>query len=218
MINWNNLFSGFAGVCFGVLVGGFITYFVNTKLERNKLKDKQKLLYSVINDLLKQIEIILVGSFGDGGGKSPYGYIKNAHEETQCIMPLFDNIIPETGILPSSKNKTLTIQLYSELKFFLSNNEKYKIKLDNLKKFRKEMVPDNFVTLKCKNYMDYFDIDVYLFAEEKNEKSVIDKDFFQAQKTLIDDLNKCSNITYNMYLGLIDKIDTILNNDWKAKK
>ena len=115
MINWNNLFSGFAGVCFGVLVGGFITYFVNSKLENKKLKEKQKLLYSVLNDLLKQIEVILVGSFGVAKAVSPYGYIKNAHEETQCIMPLFDNIIPEIGVLPSSKNKTLTIQLYSEL-------------------------------------------------------------------------------------------------------
>lgn len=218
MINWNNLFSEFAGVCFGVLVGGFITYFVNTKLERNKLKDKQKLLYSVINDLLKQIEVILVGSFGDGGGKSPYGYIKNAHEETKTIIPLFNNILSEVSILPPSQNKTLTIQLYSELKFFLSNNEKYKIKLDNLKKFRKEMVPDNFVTLKCKNYMDYFDIDVYLFKEEKNKKSVIDKDFFKAQKDLIDNLVYLSGLTMNQYMQLITKIDTILNNDWEAKK
>ena len=210
----SNLFSGFAGVC----IGGLIAYFINTKLERNKLKEKQKLLYSVINDLLKQIEVILVGSFGDGGARSPYGYIKCPHEETQCIMPLFDNIIPEIGILPSSKNKTLTIQLYSELKLFLSNNEKYKIKLEKLKEFRKEMIPENFVTLKCKNYMDYFDIDVYLFAEEENKKSVIDKDFFKAQKDIIDNLKHLSKITCELYSNLIIKIDTILNNDWEAKK
>lgn len=207
----SNLFSGFAGVC----IGGVIAYFINTKLERNKLKEKQKLLYSVLNDLLKQIEVILVGSFGDGGARSPYGYIKCPHEETKTIIPLFDNILSEVSILPPSQNKTLTIQLYSELKFFLSNNEKYKIKLEKLKEFRKEMVPENFVTLKCKNYMDYFDIDQYLFAEEKNRKSVIDKDFFQAQKTLIDNLNHLSDVTLKLYSQLIIKIDIILNNSWE---
>ncbi len=214
----SNLFSGFAGGCIGVFIGGFITYFVNTKLERNKLKEKQKMLYSVLNDVLKQIRTILFESIGDGGLKSPYGYIKNAHEETKVILPLFSNIISEINVLPPSRNKTLIIEIYSELNFFLSNNEKYKIKLDNLKKFRKEMVPENFVTLKCKNYMDYFDIDVYLFAEEKNKKSVIDKDFFKAQKDLINDLVYLSGLTMNQYMQLITKIDTILNNDWEAKK
>ena len=210
----SNLFSGFAGVC----IGGLIAYIINTKLERNKLKEKQKLLYSVINDLLKQIEVILVGAMGDGGLRSPYGYIKNSHKETKVILPLFDNIISEVSILPPSQNKTLTVELYSELNFFLSNNEKYQIQLNNLKKFRKEMVPENFVTLKCKNYMDYFDIDVYLFNEEKNKKSVIDKDFFKAQKDLIDNLNFLSTLTMEQYSKLIIKIDTILNNDWEAKK
>lgn len=210
----SNLFSGF----FGVIIGGFITYYTSNKLEQNRQKEKQKLLYLVLNDILKQIKVILVGSFGIGKAVSPYGYIKNAHEETTAIMPLFDNIITEVGILPPSRNKTLTIELYSELKFFLSSNEKYKIKLENLKKFRKEMVPEKFVTLKCKNYMDYFDIDIHLFNEEQKSNSVIDKDFFKAQKDLIDDLNKCSNIACKMYLELIDKIDDILNNDWEAKK
>lgn len=210
----SNLFSGFAGVC----IGGLIAYFINTKLEHDKLKEKQKLLYSVINDVLKQIRTILSESIGDGGLRSPYGYIKNAHEETKVILPLFNNIISEVSILPQSYNKTLTIEVYSELNFFLSNSEKYKIKLDNLKNFRKEMVPENFVTLKCKNYIDYFDIDVYLFAEEKKEKSVIDKDFFKAQKDLINDLVYLSGLTMNQYMQLITKIDTILNNDWEAKK
>ncbi len=210
----SNLFSGFAGVC----IGGFITYIVSIRLENKTQKEKQKLLYSVLNDVLKQIRTILFESIGDGGLKSPYGYIKNSHEETKVILPLFSNIISEINILPPSRNKKLTIEIYSELNFFLSNNEKYKIKLDNLKKFRKEMVPENFVTLKCKNYMDYFDIDVYLFAEEKNKKSAIDKDFFKAQKDLINDLVYLSGLTMNQYMQLITKIDTILNNDWEAKK
>lgn len=217
MIDWNNLFSGFAGVCFGVLVGGFITYFVNTTLECNKQKEKQKLLRSVLNDILKQTKVILVGSFGIGKAVSPYGYIKNAHEETNAILPLFDNIIAEVSILPHCKNKTQTIEVYTELKYFLSNNEKYKIKLENLKKFRKEMLPENFVKLKCKNYMDYFDLDDILFKEEKNPNSVINKDFFGAQKILIDDLNECSNISMNMYLSLIEKIDAIISTSWEAK-
>lgn len=214
MLNFiSNLFSGFAGVC----IGGLIAYIINTKLERNKLKEKQELLYSVLNDLLKQIEVILIGSFSGSGLRSPYGYIKNSHEETKVILPLFDKIISEISILPPSKNKTLTIEVYSELNFFLSNNEKYKIKLDNLKNFRKEMVPENFVTLKCKKYMDYFDLDSILFDEEKKRNSLIDKDFFKAQQDLINYLKRLSDLTMNQYSQLIIKIDTILNNDWKAK-
>ena len=210
----SNLFSGF----FGVIIGGLITYYTSNKLEQNRQKEKQKLLYSVLNDILKQIKVILVGSFGIGKAVSPYGYIKNAHEETTAIMPLFDNIIAEVGILPSSPNKTHTIELYSELKNFLSCGEKYRIKLEKLRQFRKEMVPEKFVTLKCKNYMDYFDIDPYLFNEESNPNSVIDKDFFKAQKDLIDDLKNASDLTCKMYLSLVSKIDDILNNDWEAKK
>ena len=211
---FSNLFSGFAGV----VIGCYIAYYTSSKLESNRQKEKQKLLYSVLNDILKQIKIILVGSFGIGKAVSPYGYIKNAHEETNAILPLFDNIIAEVSILPPSLNKTYTIELYSELKGFLSCNEKYKIKLEKLKQFRKEMVPDKFVKLNCKNYMDYFDIDPYLFNEESNPNSVIDKDFFKAQKTLIDDLVEVSNITWNMYLNLVQKIDKIINNSWEAKK
>ena len=213
----SNLFSGFAGGCIGIFIGGFITYFINTKLERNKLKEKQELLYSVLNDLLKQIKVILIGSFSGSGLRSPYGYIKNSHEETRVILPLFDKILSEISILPPSENKTLTIEVYSELNFFLSNNEKYKIKLDNLKNFRKEMVPENFVTLKCKKYMDYFDLDSILFDEEKKRNSLIDKDFFKAQRDLINYLKRLSDLTMNQYSQLITKIDTILNNDWKAK-
>ena len=205
-----NLFSGFAGV----IIGALIAYYMNNKMEEKK----QRMLYSVLNDILKQIKVILVGSFGIGKAVSPYGYIKNAHEETTAIMPLFDNIIAEVGILPSSPNKTHTIELYSELKNFLSCGEKYRIKLEKLRQFRKEMVPEKFVTLKCKNYMDYFDIDPYLFNEESNPNSVIDKDFFKAQKTLIDDLKNASDLTCKMYLSLVSKIDDILNNDWEAKK
>ncbi len=210
----SNLFSGFAGVC----IGGFITYIVSIRLENKNQKEKQKLLYSVLNDVLKQIRTILFESIGDGGLKSPYGYIKNVHEETKVILPLFSNIISEINVLPPSRNKTLTIEIYSELNFFLSNNEKYQIKLDNLKKFRKEMIPENFITLKCKNYMDYFDLDSILFAEEKKRNSLIDKDFFKAQKILIDNLNYLSVLTMDQYSHIITKIDTILNNDWKAKK
>ena len=205
-----NLFSGFAGV----IIGALIAYYMNNKMEEKK----QRMLYSVLNDILKQIKVILVGSFGTGKAVSPYGYIKNAHEETTAIMPLFDNIIAEVGVLPSSPNKTHTIELYSELKNFLSCGEKYRIKLEKLRQFRKEMVPEKFVTLKCKNYMDYFDIDPYLFNEESNPNSVIDKDFFKAQKTLIDDLKNASDLTCKMYLSLVSKIDDILNNDWEAKK
>ncbi len=205
-----NLFSGFAGV----IIGALIAYYMNNKMEEKK----QRMLYSVLNDILKQIKVILVGSFGIGKAVSPYGYIKNAHEETTAIMPLFDNIITEVGVLPSSPNKTHTIELYSELKNFLSCGEKYRIKLEKLRQFRKEMVPEKFVTLKCKNYMDYFDIDPYLFNEESNPNSVIDKDFFKAQKTLIDDLKNASDLTCKMYLSLVSKIDDILNNDWEAKK
>lgn len=207
----SNLFSGF----FGVIIGGFIAYYTSNKLEQNRQKEKQKLPYSVLNDILRQTKIILVGSFGIGKAVSPYGYIKNAHEETTAIMPLFDNIIAEVGVLPSSPNKTHTIELYSELKNFLSCGEKYRIKLEKLRQFRKEMVPEKFVTLKCKNYMDYFDIDPYLFNEESNPNSVIDKDFFKAQKTLIDDLKNASDLTCKMYLSLVSKIDDILNNDWE---
>ena len=57
-----------------------------------------------------------------------------------------------------------------------------------------------------------------MFAEEKNEKSVIDKDFFKAQKNLINDLVYLSGLTMNQYMQLITKIDTILNNDWETKK
>ena len=133
-------------------------------------------------------------------------------------MPLFDNLIAEIGILPPSKNKTLVIELYSELKGFLLNNSKYKIKLENLRRFRKEMIPEKFIKLNCKNCLDYFDIDPHLFREEKNPTSVIGKDFFKAQKDLINDLVKCSNATMILYDQLIKKIDTILNHSWEAKK
>lgn len=202
----------------GVLLGCVITYFFSIRLEKKNRLERQQTLCASLNDVLKQTKTILVGSLGDGGGRSPYGYIKNAHEETQCIMPLFDNLIAEIGILPPSKNKTLTIEVYSELKFFLSCNEKYNVKLENLKKFRKEMVPKEFIKLNCKNSQDYFDIDPYLFREEKNPNSVIEKDFFKAQKDLIIDLVELSNITMVLYDKLIKKIDTILNHSWKAKK
>ena len=202
----------------GVLLGCIITYFFSIRLEKKNRIERQKTLCESLNDVVAQTKIILVGTLGDGGIRSPYGYIKNAHEETQCIMPLFDNLISEIGILPPSKNKTLVIQLYTELKAFLANNQKYKIKLENLKKFRQEMVPDEFVTLKCKNYMDYFDIDPHLFKEESNPNSIIDKDFFKAQKDLIGDLNKLSNITWFLYEHLMDEINTILSNSWEAKK
>lgn len=209
-----NLFSGFAGV----LVGGYITYCVNNKLETKKQKQKEFLICSVLNDLLKQTKLILNESLGKNKAISPYGYIKNAHEETKTIMPLFDNLIAEIGILPPSKNKTLIIQLYTELKEFLACNEKYNIKVESLRRFRKEMVPEKFIKLNCKNCLDYFDIDPLLFREEKNPNSVIDKDFFKAQKILIDDLNKLSDITMMLCEKLIKKIDTILNHSWEAKK
>ena len=109
------------------------------------------------------------------------------------------------------------IELYTELKNFLSNNEKYKIKLENLRKFRKEMIPQNFSKLNCKNYMDYFDLDIYIFNEEKKEHPLISKDFFDAQKTLIDDLVNLSNLTEQLYFQLIFKIENILNNSWENK-
>lgn len=202
----------------GVLLGCLITYFFAIRLEKKNQKERQKTLCMSLNDILKQTKTILVGTLGDGGGRSPYGYIKNAHEETNCIMPLFDNLIAEIGILPPSKNKTLVIELYSELKGFLLNNSKYKIKLENLRKFRKEMIPEKFIKLNCKNCLDYFDIDPHLFREEKNPTSVIGKDFFKAQKDLINDLVKCSNATMILYDQLIKKIDTILNHSWEAKK
>lgn len=204
-----NLFSGFAGV----LVGAFIAYLMNAQLE----KKKQQMLCSVLNDILKQTKVILVGTFGSTKAISPYGYIKISHDVIQIIIPLFDNIISEIGILPPSKNKTRTIELYTELKGFLACNEKYAIKLEKLKKFRQEMLPKNFVTLNCKNYMDYFDLDDILFKEEKNQNSVISKDFFRAQKILIDDLNSVSHISWNMYLSLIEKIDAIINTSWEVK-
>ncbi len=202
----------------GVLLGCLITYFFAIRLEKKNQKERQKILCMSLNDILKQTKTILVGTLGDGGGRSPYGYIKNAHEETNCIMPLFDNLIAEIGILPPSKNKTLVIELYSELKGFLLNNSKYKIKLENLRKFRKEMIPEKFIKLNCKNCLDYFDIDPHLFREEKNPNSVIGKDFFKAQKDLINDLVKCSNATMILYDQLIQKIDIILNHSWEAKK
>ena len=202
----------------GVLLGCLITYFFAIRLEKKNQKERQKTLCMSLNDILKQTKTILVGTLGDGGGRSPYGYIKNAHEETNCIMPLFDNLIAEIGILPPSKNKTLVIELYSELKGFLLNNSKYKIKLENLRKFRKEMIPEKFIKLNCKNCLDYFDIDPHLFREEKNPTSVIGKDFFKAQKDLINDLVKCSNATMILYDQLIKKIDTILTHSWEAKK
>ena len=202
----------------GVLLGCLITYFFSIRLEKKNQKERQKTLCMSLNDILKQTKTILVGTLGDGGGRSPYGYIKNAHEETNCIMPLFDNLIAEIGILPPSKNKTLVIELYSELKGFLLNNSKYKIKLENLRRFRKEMIPEKFIKLNCKNCLDYFDIDPHLFREEKNPTSVIGKDFFKAQKDLINDLVKCSNATMILYDQLIKKIDTILNHSWEAKK
>lgn len=202
----------------GVLLGCLITYFFAIRLEKKNQKERQKTLCMSLNDILKQTKTILVGTLGDGGGRSPYGYIKNAHEETNCIMPLFDNLIAEIGILPPSKNKTLVIELYSDLKGFLLNNSKYKIKLENLRKFRKEMIPEKFIKLNCKNCLDYFDIEPHLFREEKNPNSVIGKDFFKAQKDLIDDLNKVSGITMILYDKLIKKIDTILNHSWEAKK
>lgn len=202
----------------GVLLGCLITYFFAIRLEKKNQKERQKTLCMSLNDILKQTKTILVGTLGDGGGRSPYGYIQNAHEETNCIMPLFDNLIAEIGILPPSKNKTLVIELYSELKGFLLNNSKYKIKLENLRKFRKEMIPEKFIKLNCKNCLDYFDIDPHLFSEEKNPNSVIGKDFFKAQKDLINDLNKVSGITMILYDKLIKKIDTILNHSWEAKK
>ena len=201
----------------GVLLGCFITYFFSIRLEKKNQTERQKTLCASLNDILKQTKIILVGCFWEGKNVSPYGYIRGSHDETQAIMPLFDNIITEIGILPSSKNKTQTIELYTELKNFLSCNEKYKIRLENLKKFRKEMIPEKFIKLNCKNCLDYFDIEPYLFEEEKNEKSVISKDFFTAQKDLIDDLNNLSNITWELYLRLVDKIDTILNRSWETK-
>ena len=202
----------------GVLLGCLITYFFSIRLEKKNQKERQKTLCMSLNDILKQTKTILVGTLGDGGGRSPYGYIKNAHEETNCIMPLFDNLIAEIGILPPSKNKTLVIELYSELKGFLLNNSKYKIKLENLRKFRKEMIPEKFIKLNCKNCLDYFDIEPHLFREEKNPNSVIGKDFFKAQKDLINDLVKCSNATMILYDQLIQKIDIILNHSWEAKK
>jgi len=202
----------------GVLLGCLITYFFSIRLEKKNQKERQKTLSASLNDVLKQTKTILVGTLGAGGGRSPYGYIKNAHEETNCIMPLFDNLIAEIGILPPSRNKTLTIELYTELKEFLANNQKYKIKLDNLKKFRKEMIPEKFIKLNCKNCLDYFEIEPHLFREEKNPNSVIGKDFFKAQKDLINDLVKCSNATMILYDKLIKKIDTILNHSWEAKK
>ena len=201
----------------GVLIGCLITYFFSIRLENRNQKEKQRTLCNTLNDILKQIKVILVGTLGDGGNRSPYGYIKNVHEETQVIIPLFDNAISEIGILPPSKNKTLTIELYTELKAFLSNNEKYKIKLENLRKFRKEMIPEKFIKLNCKNCLDYFDIDPHLFKEEQNPKSVIDKNFFKAQKDLIDDLNECSNITWFSYTQLIKKIDTISKSSWEIE-
>ena len=201
-----------------VLLGCLITYFFSIRLEKKNQKERQKTLCASLNDVLKQTKTILVGTLGDGGGRSPYGYIKNAHEETNCIMPLFDNLIAEIGILPPSKNKTLVIELYSELKGFLLNNSKYKIKLENLRKFRKEMIPEKFIKLNCKNCLDYFDIDPHLFREEKNPTSVIGKDFFKAQKDLINDLVECSNATMILYDQLIQKIDIIFNHSWEAKK
>ena len=204
-----NLFSGFAGV----IIGALIAYYMNTKLEEKK----QKQLCAILNDILKQTKVILVGSFGEGKSLSPYGYIKNPHDATENIIPLFDSIISEIGILPSSKNKTLFIGLYTELKAFLICNGKYAAKLENLRKFRKEMLPENFVKLNCKNYMDYFDLDPILFEEEKNPKSVIHEDFFKAQKGLIDDLISVSEISWKMYLQLIDEIDTIINTSWEIE-
>ena len=202
-----NLLSGFTGV----FVGGLITYFFSKKLETNKLKEKQKLLCSILNDIIKQVQNILVNTFEfDINKKSPYGYIKSSYEEIETIMPLFDNIIAELSILPSSKNKTLLIELYSELKLFLFNNKKYKIKLENLKNFRKEMIPDNFVKLKCKNYMDYFSIDDYIFSEESNPNSIIDKDFFKAQKTIINKLLFISSLIEKSYFQLMFKMDELL--------
>ncbi len=208
----SNLFSGFAGVC----IGGFITYFINNKVEEKRLNEKQKLLYSVLNDILKQVKVILVGTF-EGAAKSPYGYYRNPHTETKAIIPLFDNLISEVSILPSSKNKTLLIELYTELKDFIYNNENYKIRLENLRLFRKEMMPDNFTTLNCKNYMDYFDVDIILFNEERKLNSLISKDFFKAQRTLIDNLCFLSDLTEKTCANLIFKIDDILSNSWENK-
>jgi len=207
-----SLFSGLIGV----VVGAILSYLMNLRLE----KKKQKQVCSVLNDILKQTKIILNGTIGYTGGyaRSPYGYFKNAHEETQAVMPLFDNIIADLGVLPPSKNKTLVIELYTELKGLLSNGQKYKIKLENLRKFRKEMIPKKFIKLNCKNSQDYFDIDPYLFKEESNRNSIIDKDFFKAQKILIDDLIHLTNISWYIYEQLIEKIDTILNHSWEAKK
>ena len=87
-----------------------------------------------------------------------------------------------------------------------------------MRKFIKEMIPEKFIKLNCKNCLDYFEIEPHLFREEKNRNSAIDKDFFNAQKDLINDLVKCSEITMILYDQLIKKIDTILNHSWKAKK
>lgn len=215
--DWITVISSGVSAILGALVGGFITYFTSNRLQHNRQKEKQKLLCSVLNDVLRQTKVILVGSFGEGKSLSPYGYIKNPHDATENIIPLFDSIISEIGILPSSKNKTLFIGLYTELKAFLICNGKYAAKLENLRKFRKEMLPENFVKLNCKNYMDYFDLDPILFEEEKNPKSVIHEDFFKAQKGLIDDLISVSEISWKMYLQLIDEIDTIINTSWEVK-
>ena len=56
-----------------------------------------------------------------------------------------------------------------------------------------------------------------MFDEEKKRNSLIDKDFFKAQRDLINYLKRLSDLTMNQYSQLITKIDTILNNDWKAK-
>ena len=201
----------------GALVAGFFSWAAtkqahnyNLKLDLEKRRKQEKAVKSLINESILQVYNIMKEPFGKiNDGKSPYGYIIVPHSSSKYIFPLLDDAVKEIGIIDDEQYKKITIQIYTELKYFLELNELYKKSLQELRQYRKENI--NQADIWNINLLDYFNLDLVLIDEEKKPDSKIDDNFFKYQSVLIKNLIGKSEVLEQMHSMLLNKIKEFIN-------